>query len=143
MKVIVSMTHLPKLPLFCPCTLHCAHDQLFKKPRKMVGSRAGAVVRFQPPPRHTQHADFPHCGCWDLAHQACRLPVQANRCCLQIPMKKSIKNSMWSLIEFEKSTERKASSADSEVLMQLKIHNTVIELVQGDRLRYRNHTGPI
>ena len=49
-----------------------------------VGSRTGAPVgrgiptmpRFQPPPRRTQHADFPHCappfasrqGLWDLSY---------------------------------------------------------------------------
>lgn len=49
--------------------------------RSPVGSRTGApaglstVPRFQPPPRRTQHADFPHCalpfaslqGLWDLS----------------------------------------------------------------------------
>src|SRR3954447_10877810 len=50
-----------------------------------VGSRTGAPVgrdiptvpRFQPPPRRTQHADFPHCappfasrqGLWDLSYR--------------------------------------------------------------------------
>src|SRR5437588_6131285 len=51
----------------------------------LVGSRTGAPVgrgiptvpRFQPPPRRTQHADFPHCappfaslqGLWDLSYR--------------------------------------------------------------------------
>ena len=57
----------------------------------VVGSRTGAPVwpncstvpRFQPPPRRTQHADFPHCappfascrGLWDLSCQGNFRPV--------------------------------------------------------------------
>ena len=55
----------------------------FRRPLPPVGSRTGArvwlndsaVPRFQPPPRRTQRADFPHCappfascrGLWDLS----------------------------------------------------------------------------
>src|SRR5947199_10408978 len=60
----------------------------------MVGSRTGAPVgrgiptvpRFQPPPRRTQHADFPHCappfasrqGLWDLSYRGNLRSVVSN-----------------------------------------------------------------
>src|SRR5262245_24071397 len=73
---------------YLEATLQAARNAdavLFLISPRTVGSRTGAPVgrgistvpRFQPPPRRTQHADFPHCappfaslqGLWDLSHR--------------------------------------------------------------------------